>query len=320
MLKTLLTGLLLATLLAVAAAPAEARKFNVRIGIGDQNRPMFDEPRFRALKIRKVRYFIPWNAMRRPDERLKARAWVKAARAAKARPLLHVSTHDLRPKKGRAPSVRRYRKDITRMVRYFHKLGVRDFGAWNEANHKTQPTWNKPRRAARYFKVMRRAVFRRCSRRKCRVVGLDVLDQRGVSRYIRRFVRAAGRRYTRRHLRIVGVHNYSDVNRKRTRGLRGILRTVRRVSPRAKLWLTETGGVVKFGRSFPCSEKRAAKRLGFLFKTVRRHRRSIRRVYLYNWYGGAGCELRFDAGLMNASGEPRPGYKVVRRKLKSFKR
>jgi hypothetical protein len=298
---------------------AEARKVNVRVGVGDQSPAMFVHPSFRALKVKQVRYFIPWNAMRDRGRRLHARSWVKAARKAGARPFLHVMTDDLREKRGTLPSRRLYRKDVGRLVRYFRKLGVRDFGAWNEANHKSQPTWNNPYRLAGYFKEMRRAVFRRCSSRSCRVVGLDVLDQRGVERYIRRFVNAVGRSYARRYLRVVGIHNYSDVNRKRTRGMRNIMKTVRRYNRDANFWLTETGGVVKFGRSFPCSPRRAANRLTYLFRTARRYRRHLQRVYLYNWFGG-DCNVRFDAGLFTSRGDARPGYWAVKKQIRSFKR
>jgi hypothetical protein len=150
-------------------------------------------------------------------------------------------------------------------------------------------------------------------------VGLDVLDQGGVERYIGQYMRALGSSYARRHLRVVGIHNYSDVNRKRTRGMRSIIRTVNRYTRRPNFWLTETGGVVQFGRSFPCDESRAASRLEYLFDTVARHRRQLQRVYLYNWTGG-DCTVRFDAGLTKNDGTPRPGYDVVKDELRRFKR
>ena len=36
----------------------------------------------------------------------------------------------------------------------------------------------------------------------------------------------------------------------------------------------------------------------------------IKRLYIYNWIGG-NSSTRFDAGLMNAHDQPRPGYVVV---------
>ena len=60
---------------------------------------------------------------------------------------------------------------------------MRDFGAWNEVNHKTQETWNRIGNAVSYYKSMYRAVKKRC--KSCAVVGLDILDQNGSDRYIR---------------------------------------------------------------------------------------------------------------------------------------
>ena len=36
------------------------------------------------------------------------------------------------------------------LVRRYRPLGVREWGAWNEVNHKTQPTWKSPKRAAQF--------------------------------------------------------------------------------------------------------------------------------------------------------------------------
>jgi hypothetical protein len=307
MLLAIVVGLL-------AAAPAEAaRKYDVRVGIGDQNASMFAHPDFKRLKIKRVRYFIPWNAIRQPHEMQKATDYVNAAKAARASVFMHISSDDLRRKKAKLPSKRRYKRDVTRLVRHFRRMGVREWGSRNEANHDSQATWRSPSRAAWEFKVVRRA----CKR--CVVVGLDLLDQRGVARYIGRFYRALGSRTWRRRASVVGIHNYSDINRRRTRGTRTIMRTVRRHNRRASFWLTETGGVVALGTSWRYSTKRAAARLGYLFRVTRRYRRSIKRLYIYNWTG-APRGARFDAGLVNPDGTRRPGYRVVARNIKRFRR
>ncbi len=304
--------------LAVAVAPPDAQaRVNIRVGIGDQQAGIFDQPYFRAARFRRVRYFIPWNAMTNRGQRLAARAYVLRARREGYRVFLHLSSHDLRIKQAKLPSVRRYSSRVRRLVRYFRRLGVREFGTWNEANHASQPTWRSPRAAARYFRVMYRAVKGRC--RSCTVVALDVLDQRGVERYMRRFYRSLSRRY-RRRATVVGIHNYGDVNRRRTRFTRGIIRTARRYNRRSRFWFTETGAIVKFGRSVPCNTHRAANRLRHMFRLARRYRRSgVRRVYIYNWTG-AGCAARFDAGLTSPYGTPRRGYWYLRRALRGYRR
>jgi hypothetical protein len=308
------TTLLIAAVLAVLAlAPSQASAaYDVRIGIGDQQVAMFDNPSFQALGIKRVRYFIRWDVMRRPDVLARARAYVQRAREAGASVLLHISSDDLVRRKAKLPSLSRYRTDVTRLVREFRRLGVREFGARNEANHDSQATYRSPKRAADEFKIVRRAAGSGAT-----IVALDVLDQSGVETYIRRFYQALGS--YGRFARIVGIHNYSDVNRRSTARTRRIFSAVQRHNRSAKFWLTETGGVVNFGRDFPYSPRRAASRLGFLFTTVARYRRQIQRVYVYNWTG-AERGARFDAGLTNPDGSARPGLATFRTQLRRFKR
>jgi hypothetical protein len=312
----------IAVLLALPAA-SSAQTVPVSVGIGDQADEMFANPNFRALRIRKVRYFVRWDAIDQPGALADVDLYVRNARAAGARVLLHISTNDLGRKSARLPTVREFRTKVGPLVRRMRGLGVREFGVWNEANHDTQPTWNNPRRAAQFFLEMRKMA------RGSTVVALDLLDQRGVERYIRRFYAALGRRNARRAT-VVGIHNYSDTNRasRRGRGTRSIINTVKRFNRRTKFWLTETGGVVKFGGSFRCNpaspasaERRAARALQNMFTLTRRFRRDINRLYIYN-FTGDNCEGRFDAGLMRdrAGTIRRPGYAVVQRELRRFRR
>jgi hypothetical protein len=71
----------------------------------------------------------------------------------------------------------------------------------------------------------------------------------------------------------------------------------------------ETGGIVHFGRH-PFSPTRAAKATKFMFKLARISPR-IARVYVYQWTG-VRRTARFDAGLMDPHGHPRPAYWVVK--------
>jgi len=311
----------LALLLLLPAAAASAGS-SIRVGIGDQNPAMFESPHFEQLEIKRTRHFVPADIMRNRSERLKARAFVKAARKAKVSTLLHISTADLRPKRGKFVSTKRYRRDVGRIVRYFRKLGVRDFGAWNEANHKTQETWNRVGHAVSYFKSMYRTVKRRC--RSCGVVGLDVLDQRGVRRYIRAFYKRLSPTW-RKRLTIVGIHNYSDVNRNRSRGTARIIRTVRRYNRRARFWFTETGALASFGRSFRYSENRQARRIKTMFSLASRFRtRGVERVYSYNFFGiengRCGSTCRFDAGLVDPDGSPRRVLDVFESRARRYRR
>jgi len=217
---------------------------------------------------------------------------------------------------GLAP-VAQYKSKVGRLVQYFRGLGVREFGTWNEANHASQPTFRSPTRAAQFFREMYRMVKGHCS--SCAVVALDVLDQTGVERYMQTWYRALSATF-RRRATLVGIHNYGDVNRVRTTFTSSIIRQAHRYNRSTNFWFTETGGIVKFGRSFPCSTSRAASRLRNMFKLARTyHSSGVQRAYVYNWTG-AGCDARFDAGLTTPSGATRPAYNVLRQQLPNFLR
>jgi hypothetical protein len=231
--------------------------------------------------------------------------------------LLHVSSDDLRIRKAKLPSVAQYKSKVGRLVTYFRGLGVREFGTWNEANHASQPTYRSPTRAAQYFMELYRLVKPSCS--GCAVVALDVLDQTGVERYMRTFFAHLSPTF-RRRATLVGIHNYGDVNRKRTTFTRNIIHITHRYNKSARFWFTETGGIVNFGRNFPCSTTRAASRLNNMFSLARTYRTAgVQRIYIYNWTG-AGCAARFDAGLTAPDGTPRAGYDTVRRQLVNYLR
>ena len=141
--------LLVAALAAVLALPASAgARTRVAIGIGDQQSSMFDQSAYRALKFKKARYFIRWDAIKSPAALAAADAYVAAARRTNTRVFLHISTNDFTHKKAKLPSVAQYRRDVGKLVRRYRAKGVREWGVWNEANHKSQPTYRSPKRAA----------------------------------------------------------------------------------------------------------------------------------------------------------------------------
>jgi hypothetical protein len=319
--RPLLISLL--ALLTLAPASVAAARSPVRVGVSDQSTAMFASPYFQQLKVKLTRYFVPSDVMQDAVERAKARAFVTAARNAGVSTLLHISTTDLRNNRGKLVSPASYRRNVGRIVAYFRALGVRDFGAWNEVNHKSQETWNHVGNAVSYFKSMYSAVHRRCP--TCAVVGLDVLDQAGVDRYIRSFYARLSRTW-RTRLKVVGIHNYSDVNRNRSTGTRKIITTARRYNRRVKFWFTETGAVASFGAAFPFSETRQAARMKNMFTLAGRYRsRGVQRVYQYNLFGvtnAAQCspDCPFDAGLIRSDGTPRPVYAVFKARLAAYSR
>jgi hypothetical protein len=146
------------------------------------------------------------------------------------------------------------------------------------------------------------------------LAGLDVLDQnnpRSTVRYIQQFKHAIRRLKTVMPT-VWGLHNYADVNRLqgwRTRELAHALG--------GQIWLTETGGIVRFGRAFPNRRgsglRRAARVLQFALRLAA-SQPSIKHVYVYDW-SGASRATPFDAGLTDRFGRPRPGYRVLCRYL-----
>jgi hypothetical protein len=303
---TMICGLLAALVLMPAAASAKTR---VAVGLGDQHASTFASPAFRALHVKKARYFIRWDAAKVPYAMAAADDYVRAANAAHVRVLLHISTNNFAHGRAKLPSVRSYRTYVGKLVRHFKALGVHEFGVWNEENHKSQPTYKNPRRAAAYYRTMR-AICRHCT-----IVALDVLDQRGVQGYIARWFRALPRSYRHRQI-YVGIHNYSDTNRLRSRGTSTIIRSTRHYNRHAKFWLTETGGIVNFGGAWPCNERRAASRIAYMFRLARKFRHTVKRLYAFSWTGN-NCQ-GFDAGLARADGSTRPGYRTFKSKARSF--
>lgn len=318
-----LTPLLI--VLGLLAVPASASAVNVRVGIGDQSPAMFDDPLYQGLNLKLSRYFIEWNAISQPAELARANAFVAKARQRGVKVLMHISTDNINVGTPKLPSVAAYRRSVGSLIKLYKPQGVTDWGAWNEANHASQPTRRNPRRAAQFFGEMRKL----CT--GCTIVALDVLDQAGVEKYIASFYKAAGANAAR--ARIVGIHNYSEVNRKLTEkrkrtesfkkypGTKRIIAAVRKANKRAKFWYTETGGQLKLGDSFPCNETRQADRTRYMFTLAKRFDTYIDRLYSYNWSPTPVCATaRFDAGLVNPNGSPRPAFTVFQNNLRSFKR
>ena len=73
------------------------------------------------------------------------------------------------------------------------------------------------------------------------------------------------------------------------------------------MWLTETGGIVKLGTSFPFSTARAAKALGCMF-TLGKSSKRITRLYVYQ-FNGAPEGDKFDAGLIERRRDRAPGLR-----------
>lgn len=301
--------------LLVAAGPADA---TYRVGVGEQNAAMFSSPPWLALRLTQVRYVVAWD-WARTGEQAAVAAYMNTARARGQEVLVTFGAprgcfDGLRYSPSpicRAPSARAYRAAFrTFDDRY---PWVRTYSAWNEVNHISQPTFGSPRLAVRYYRVLRSE----SRRRHFRVVAADVLDTANMLPYLRAFLRQAPGRP-----RLWGLHNYQDVNSHTDTGTRAMLATVP-----GEVWLTETNGIVKFGNSpqFRYSESRAARCTRWMFGLAERYQSKrrgtlsrITRLFIYQWFG-APLGARFDAGLVNPDGTPRPAYFVLRSHARSHR-
>ncbi len=83
------------------------------------------------------------------------------------------------------------------------------------------------------------------------------------------------------------------------------------------MWLTETGGLYRLGNSFKPDAARQARATKQVF-TIAAKFKVIKRVYFYNYFapGPDRPDDIFDAGLVDAQGDPRPAYDVLAAKTK----
>lgn len=279
---------------ALTAAPAQGRLI---VGMGDQKASMFADPLFQRLGLRHARIVIPYDELAANDFSRVA-GWLAAARASKIAPLVAINhgadEHTL-------PSLATYERAVRNLrARY---PWVTTLSAWNEANHRRQPTARHPKRAAQYFDAMR-AICPQCT-----IVAADVLDQAGMTDWLRVFKRTA------KHAEIWGLHDYRDANRRVGPADRSTTARFAR-SVRGQVWLTETGGIVRFGPDFRGGrkgEEHAALATKRTFALALSHER-IKRLYLYHWSADPVFQS-WDSAFVDSNGRPRPAYAVLRREL-----
>jgi hypothetical protein len=284
-----------------AAILAPAADANYRVGLSEQSPALFSQPAWQSLKLKRVRYIVPWDYYKDAGQHGEVTSFLNAAHAANqdvlvaftARRGCYTNGKYSKSSACKAPSTSAYKSAVSRFHKEFPY--VKTFSPWNEENHVSQPTHSSPKRAVQYYDTLRRAC------KGCTVMAADVLDQSNVTSWLRSFLRSSHGRGT-----IWGLHNYKDVNRKQSKGLTSVLRTVP-----GQVWLTETGGIVTFLPSFKTSLSRSASATKYMFQLADRYdskrsgnRSKLTRLYVYRWFGepkGA----RFDAGLVNPDGSPR---------------
>lgn len=293
-------------------------------GIGDQNASTFTDSNFKALKVKRTRLIVAWDAINQAGGRARLDQWVNAAKAAKLKMLVAFN-----PSSGSAcpsrpcsvPSASRY----TKAFKAFRKRypSVKEFNFWNETNSPTQPTGpaSKVKSAAKLYLAAKKV----CGR-KCTVTGPDILDlafdkksgQKRVIKWVNTFLRAVGKR---NYPKIWGLHNYQSSNYNRPSQTSWFLKKVAR---KGEVWITETGGIVQFktstGKKTPFEkydEKRAARAIDYAYSIARKNRSRIKRLYFYQWRKNNEFDF-FDAGIVRFDGTLRPAYANLKRLPKSL--
>ncbi len=304
-------ALLIALAVLAAAAPSATAALSVRpgaiptrpgvtVGIADQKLDMFHDPRFHRLGVRSARLAISWDALRVPWQYAELRDWLLTARLAGVEPLL-TFMHS-RTNRRKLPTPERLRREFRHLRRLYP--WVKTYATWNEANHCGEPTCHRPKLAAAYYRALRREC------RHCTLLAPEMLDMPNMARWVKDF---------RRHLGFVpklwGLHNYVEANRFKMHRLRQLLRA----APGARIWLTETGGLVRRNNGsttrIPQGARHAGEVTRYIFDRIVPRNPRITRVYIYHWNAESGTT--WDSGLITPGGRKRSSLKVLERVLES---
>jgi hypothetical protein len=313
--RRLLLPILLLAFLAVPLT-GQAAKTRFKTGVSDQVPTSFKSPNFQPLGFSAARFIAPWDVMNLPasaPDRIALDQWITNAGSQDL--LISFEHSHTRGKETKVPSVAAYTSAIKKFLRKYPR--IKSISPWNEANrcqrkvgsgssafYVGQPICHNPKAAAGFYKATRSAC--KSVHRKCTIVALDILDQNNVKpsvAYVKKF-----ERYAKPFPTVWGIHNYSDTNRFSTKRTKALLKA----TLTGQVWLTETGGIVKFGTAFPYNPSRAAKALGCMF-TIAKSSSRIKRLYIYN-FSAAQPDSDFDAGLVNPDGSKRPGWDVVKKR------
>lgn len=296
-------------LLVVLLTPATSGAYVV--GIADQNPTFFGEPNLQPLAPTRTRYITPYDSVFKDRDTVDA--WMNAARDAGMEvvvafnPPASMRCPNLGRAKGCKPvSGGRFKSAFLAFHRRYP--WVRIFQPWNEVNNLTQPTAHHPEAVVAYYQIVRNAC------RGCTVLGADIQDLPNMVPYTQKLLALFKARKIRVP-RVWGLHNYTDTNRF-IKDANSSLRKAVKLLP-GKIWLTETAGLFRFQpqnarQSFRPDLARQKRAMEAIFKQANRYRRKVVRVYLYQWFA-APATNRWDSGVLDVRGRPRPVYAVLER-------
>lgn len=293
---------LLGCLALLGLGGASAAMAQPRFGLSDYEASTFSDPRVMQLGVHLARDVVPWNVALVRRDRLQMTAWLEAVRHAyRITPFITFEHSD---RGGRAPSPGQFLHAFLA----FRKLypWVHEFSPWDEANHSSQPTVHNPRLVARYYNLL----AAHC--RGCLITAPDLLDSDPFEGWARSFAR-----YAHPYPKVWPFNPYHSVSIDSPARIEQLLQTVR-----GQIWFSEVGGVVwwKFrGHLVYHGPAYAARMAHHIFRLAEISPR-IARIYYYHWRspgvpGHMPRNARWDAGLIDRHGRPRPALWVVAREL-----
>jgi hypothetical protein len=292
----LIIAVLAATAAAALPSAAHALPTRVDVGIGDQKSGMFNDERFADLGIRHARIVVPWDVFRYEWQRAELDDWMRAARRTGTRVLVSWSHSRGKDRRRVLPKPEQFQREFRRFRRTYP--WVKEFAIWNEANHCGEPTCNRAKLVAAYYRALRKA----CGH--CDLMPAALLDMPNM---------------VRSHLKVEpkiwALHNYVGVNRRSTASTKALLRAVK-----GEIWITETGGLVERRQrrketvDFKEGVRHAATVTRFVLDRVSKLDRRITRMYLYHW-DTVSPEDSWDSALIGPNG-PREAFLVLMDRLR----
>jgi hypothetical protein len=265
-------------------------------GIDSQTSTIFNDPRWAALPLTHVRYFVPWDLKDDKHYLREAVVWLRAAHAHHVDVLLALTQSDLRGESHYLPSARVYRSAVSWLMRRYP--WIREWTPWNEADLLDQATLEHPGKAAMYWRIARRLC------RSCIVTSPSLVGYRALPTWwLPRFLRAA-----RGLDGPWALHIYNDINEYNANDLNYFEQHLP-----GPLWVTEVGGYQHF-YNYPPNLQRQAIALEFMFTIAPFYAPRVQRWYLYQWLGSSPNSI-WDTGLLNDNGSARPALLVVQHYL-----
>jgi hypothetical protein len=289
---------LLAALCLAAAVPATSSAAPL-LGIADQKADMFTDPAFQALGVRNARVAVAWDVMKTDWQVAELDRWLALAKATGVTPLITWAPSRLAGQRTNWPTVAQFTEQFAKFRA--HYPWVTTFSTWNEANFNGFGPWDKPQLAAKWWLALTKA----CP--TCTILGADLHDTPSMVKWAKAFLKAA-----KKQPKAWGLHNYVSVNRLQTKPITDLLKVVK-----GRIWLTETGGLVKRRSKslikLPEGVANQTKVTKFLLTTIAALPR-IDRIYVYQWNSSTATDS-WDSSLVGFDGNVRPALAEFTKRL-----